>query len=43
LRADLADVASIEIAAERVVRLNLKRPSDLALRALCDVPILPSH
>jgi peptide/nickel transport system substrate-binding protein len=43
LRADLADVSTIEIAAERVVRLNLKRPSDLTLRALCDVPILPSH
>ena len=43
LRADLSDVASVEITVERVVRLNLKRPSDLALRALCDLPILPSH
>ncbi|HXI61044.1 MAG TPA: ABC transporter substrate-binding protein [Polyangia bacterium] len=43
VRSDLADVATIEIAADRIVRLNLKRPSDLALRALCDVPILPSH
>ncbi|HEY2902390.1 MAG TPA: ABC transporter substrate-binding protein [Polyangia bacterium] len=43
LRADLGDIATVEIAAERIVRLNLKRPSDLALRALCDVPILPSH
>jgi peptide/nickel transport system substrate-binding protein len=43
LRADLADVTTIDIAAERVVRINLRHPSDLALRALCDVPILPAH
>jgi peptide/nickel transport system substrate-binding protein len=43
LRADLADVTSVEIAADHVVRINLRRPSDLALRALCDVPILPEH
>ncbi len=43
LREDLADVATIEIAADRVVRLKLKRPSDVVLRALCDVPILPDH
>jgi peptide/nickel transport system substrate-binding protein len=43
LRAELADVASIELVTERTVRLVLKRPSDLALRALCDVPILPDH
>jgi peptide/nickel transport system substrate-binding protein len=43
LRAELADVASIEIISERTVRLVLKRPSDLVLRALCDVPILPDH
>lgn len=43
LRAELADVASIELVTERTVRFVLKRPSDLALRALCDVPILPDH
>ena len=42
-RADLADVGSVEIAADHVVRLNLRQPSDLALRALCDLPILPEH
>jgi peptide/nickel transport system substrate-binding protein len=42
-RADLGDVSSVEIAADHVVRLNLRRPSDLALRALCDLPILPEH
>ena len=43
LRAALADVASIELVTERTIRFVLKRPSDLALRALCDVPILPDH
>jgi peptide/nickel transport system substrate-binding protein len=43
LRAELADVAAIELVTERTVRLVLKRPSDLALRALCDVPMLPDH
>src|SRR6185312_8972317 len=37
LRAELADVAAIELVTERTVRFVLKRPSDLALRALCDV------
>ena len=43
LRAALADVASIELVTERTIRFVLKRPSDLVLRALCDVPILPDH
>jgi peptide/nickel transport system substrate-binding protein len=43
LGAELADVDSIELVSERTIRLVLKRPSDLALRALCDVPILPDH
>jgi peptide/nickel transport system substrate-binding protein len=43
LRAELGDVASLEIVSERTVRLVLKRPSDLVLRALCDLPILPDH
>jgi peptide/nickel transport system substrate-binding protein len=43
LRAELADVASVELVTERTVRFVLKRPSDLVLRALCDIPILPDH
>jgi peptide/nickel transport system substrate-binding protein len=43
LRAALADVTSLELVTERTVRFVLKRPSDLVLRALCDVPILPDH
>jgi len=43
LGAELEDVDSIELVSERTIRLVLKRPSDLALRALCDVPILPDH
>jgi peptide/nickel transport system substrate-binding protein len=43
LSTELEDVDSIELVSERTIRLVLKRPSDLALRALCDVPILPDH
>ncbi len=43
LGAELQDVDSIELVTERTIRLVLKRPSDLALRALCDIPILPDH
>jgi peptide/nickel transport system substrate-binding protein len=43
VRADLSDVNSVEIAADHVVRVNLRQPSDRALRALCDIPILPDH
>jgi len=43
LRAELADVAAVELVTERTIRFALKRPSDLVLRALCDVPILPDH
>jgi peptide/nickel transport system substrate-binding protein len=43
LAAELDDVDSVELVTERTIRLVLKRPSDLALRALCDVPILPDH
>ena len=42
-RADLSDVTNVEIAADHVVRLILRRPSNLAMHALCDVPILPDH
>jgi peptide/nickel transport system substrate-binding protein len=43
LRASLADVATLELLPDRVVRLTLKRPSDFVLRALCEVVILPDH
>jgi peptide/nickel transport system substrate-binding protein len=43
LKATLQDVATVEVAAGGLVRLNLKRPSDFALRALCEIPILPEH
>jgi peptide/nickel transport system substrate-binding protein len=43
LGAELGDVDSVELVTERTIRFVLKRPSDLALRALCDVPILPDH
>ena len=43
LRAELSDIATIELIAEATVRLNLRRPSDFVVRALCDVPILPAH
>ena len=43
LGAELDDVDSVELVSERTIRLILKRPSDLVLRALCDVPILPDH
>jgi peptide/nickel transport system substrate-binding protein len=43
LRAQLADVTAIELVTERTVRFALKRPSDLVLRALCEIPILPEH
>jgi peptide/nickel transport system substrate-binding protein len=43
LRAALADVAAVELVTERTVRFVLKRPSGLALRALCELPILPEH
>jgi peptide/nickel transport system substrate-binding protein len=43
LRASLADVATVEVLADRHVRLGLKRPSGFVLGALCDVAILPDH
>lgn len=43
LRALLADVDAVEVAPDRVARIRLKRPSGLALRALCEVPIQPEH
>lgn len=43
LKAELQDVASIEISADNIVRLILKRPSQSPLWALCDIPMLPDH
>ena len=43
LKAQLQDVASVEISADNTVRLLLKRPSQAPLWALCDVPMLPDH
>src|SRR5262249_4817577 len=43
LKQALTDIVAIELVAERTVRLVLRRPSDLALRALCDVPMMPDH
>jgi peptide/nickel transport system substrate-binding protein len=43
LRALLSDIEAVEVMADRVVRLRLARPSRLALRALCEVPILPAE
>ena len=43
LRELLGDVEAVEVLPDRVVRLRLHRPSRLALRALCEVPILPAE
>lgn len=43
LKAELQDVASVEISADNTVRLILKRPSQSPLWALCDIPMLPDH
>ena len=40
LRAMLADVEAVEMLPDRMVRLRLRRPSRLVMRALCEVPIL---
>jgi peptide/nickel transport system substrate-binding protein len=41
LRALLTDIEAVEVMPDRMVRLRLRRPSRLVLRALCEVPILP--
>jgi peptide/nickel transport system substrate-binding protein len=43
LHALLADLEMPEVMADRMVRLRLLRPSGLALRALCEIPILPAE
>ena len=43
LRAWLRDVEAIEIAADRVVRFRLLRPSSQILYSLCEIPVLPAQ
>ncbi len=43
LRAMVEDMETVEILPERGVRIKLRRPSDLTLRALCEIPILPAE
>ena len=42
-RASLADVAAVDVMADRRLRLRLARPSTIVLRALCDLPIVPER
>jgi peptide/nickel transport system substrate-binding protein len=39
----IADLEGVDVLPERMVRLRLSRPSDLTLRALCEIPILPAE
>ena len=41
LRGLLGDVTAVEVLGDRAVRLKLDRGGPLALRALCEIPILP--
>ncbi|MDB4952661.1 MAG: extracellular solute-binding protein family 5 [Myxococcales bacterium] len=43
LRPMLDDVDAIELITSHEIRLRLKRPSGLVLRALAEIPILPMH
>lgn len=43
LRGMLADLEGADIFPDHTVRLRLLRPSDLTLRALCEIPILPAE
>jgi peptide/nickel transport system substrate-binding protein len=43
LHAMIADLEGVDMLPERLVRLRLTRPSDLTLRALCEIPILPAE
>ena len=43
LHAMVADVEGVDVLPERMVRFRLLRPSDLTLRALCEIPILPAE
>ena len=39
----ISDLEGVDILPEHMVRLRLTRPSDLTLRALCEIPILPAR
>jgi peptide/nickel transport system substrate-binding protein len=39
----LEDVEGVDVLPERAARFRLRRPSDLVLRALCEIPILPAE
>ena len=39
----LEDVEGVDVLPERGARFRLRRPSDLVLRALCEIPILPAE
>jgi peptide/nickel transport system substrate-binding protein len=43
LHAMIADLEGVDIFPDHTVRLRLLRPSDLTLRALCEIPILPAE
>ncbi len=43
LHAMIADLEGVDVLPDRMVRLRLTRPSDLTLRALCEIPILPAE
>jgi peptide/nickel transport system substrate-binding protein len=43
LHAMLEDVEAVDVLPERAARFRLRQPSDLALRALCEIPILPAE
>lgn len=43
LHALVEDVEAVEVLADHGVRIKLRRPSDLTLRALCEIPVLPAE
>ena len=43
LHAMLEDVEGVDVLPERAARFRLRRPSDLVLRALCEIPVLPAE
>jgi peptide/nickel transport system substrate-binding protein len=43
LHAMIADLEGVDVLPDRMVRLRLLRPSDLTMRALCEIPILPAE
>lgn len=43
LHSMVEDVEAVDVLAEHGARIKLRRPSDLTLRALCEIPILPAE